>query len=65
MQEGGVMRSEIGSKAMKTGIMAAGLAGLLLWMKIRESASRPSYAMAVGEDSDAGPSGQEDEAPDR
>ncbi len=63
MQEGGVMRSEIGSKAMKTVIMAAGLAGLLLLMKIRESASRPSFAMAVGEDSDAGPSTPEDEAP--
>ncbi len=58
------MRSEIGSKAMKTGIMAAGLAGLLLWMKIRERAARPSFAMAVGEDSDAEPSTQDDEAPD-
>ncbi len=57
------MRREIGGKAMKTGIMAAGLAGLLLWLKIRERAPRPSYAMTVGEDSDAGPSGQEDEAP--
>ncbi len=56
------MRREIGGKAMKTGIMAAGLAGLLLWMKMRERAQRPSYAMAVGEDSDAGPPGQEDEA---
>ncbi len=63
MQEGGVMRSDIGSKAMKTGLVAAGLAALLLWMKIRERAPRPSYAMTVGEDSDAGPSGQEDEAP--
>ncbi len=57
------MQREIGSTAMKTGIMAAGLAGLLLWMKIRERARQPSFAMAVGEDSDAGPPGQEDEAP--
>lgn len=56
------MRREIGTKAMKTGLMVAGLAAVLLWMKVGGSAPRPAYAMAVGEDSETGFSIQHDEA---
>ncbi len=50
------MRRELGVRAIETGLMVAGLAAVLLWMKASESAPRPTHAMAVGEDSDTGPS---------
>lgn len=47
------MGRDAGKKAMKTGLLLAGLAAVLVWMRTGADNTRPPYAMAVGEDSDS------------